>query len=185
MNEKNASSLALALALGLMALACAAQGRADVRTGDYIVAVVNQELVTAAELQLRLSRVRDNAARNGATLPPAEQLRQQVLDLLIEERVQITYARESGQRIDDAELDRAVANVAVQNQITMAQLRERLRADGIDFTRFRNNVRDQMITERIREREVQGRHLPLGVGGFWRGKCLTYEGDQRERCDSG
>jgi peptidyl-prolyl cis-trans isomerase SurA len=80
-----------------------------------------------------------------------------VLDLLIEERVQITYARDSGQRLDDAELDRAVANVAVQNQITMAQLRERLRADGIDFTRFRNNVRDQMLTERIREREVVGR----------------------------
>jgi peptidyl-prolyl cis-trans isomerase SurA len=114
-------------------------------------------LVTAAELQLRLSRVRENAARSGSTLPPADQLRQQVLDLLIEERVQVTYARDSGQRVDDAELDRAVNNVAVQNQITMAQLRERLRADGIDFTRFRNNVRDQMITERIREREVLGR----------------------------
>ena len=157
MNEKNLLSLAVALALGLVSLAPAAQGRGDVRTGDYIVAVVNQELVTAGELQLRLARVRENATRNGTPLPPADKLRQQVLDLLIEERVQITYARESGQKLDDAELDRAVANVAVQNQITMAQLRERLRADGIDFTRFRNNVRDQMLTERIREREVLAR----------------------------
>lgn len=157
MTDKNPLKSVLALLLCLCCIAAAAQVRSEVRNGDYIVAVVNQELVTAGELQLRLARVRENAARSGASLPPAEQLRQQVLDLLIEERVQITYARDSGQRVDDAELDRAVANVALQNQITMAQLRERLRSEGIDFTRFRGNVRDQMLTERIREREVLGR----------------------------
>jgi peptidyl-prolyl cis-trans isomerase SurA len=71
--------------------------------------------------------------------------------------VQITHARDSGQRVDDSELDRAVANVAAQNQITMEQLRERLRRDGIDFLRFRGNVRDQLLVERVREREVQAR----------------------------
>lgn len=157
MNENLPLTLMLALALGVSAFVVQAQTRGTTLTGDYIVAVVNQELVTAAELQLRLARVRENAARSGANVPPADQLRQQVLDALIEERVQVTYARDSGQRVDDAELDRAVANVAVQNQITMAQLRERLRAEGIDFARFRNNVRDQMLTERIREREVLGR----------------------------
>lgn len=149
--------LSLVLALGVTAPRVQAQGRNATLTGDYIIAVVNQELVTAAELQLRLARVRENAERSGASVPPADQLRQQVLDALIEERVQVTYARDSGQKVDDAELDRAVANVAVQNQITMTQLRERLRAEGIDFARFRNNVRDQMLTERIREREVLGR----------------------------
>ena len=130
---------------------------APVRTGDYILAVVNQELVTASELQSRLERVRADAARQRAKLPPEEQLKREVLDALIDDRVQLTHARESGTRIDDAELDRAVNNVAVQNQITMAQLRERLRKEGIDYARFRNNVRDQLLTERVREREVQGR----------------------------
>jgi peptidyl-prolyl cis-trans isomerase SurA len=159
MNDKPlvTSTLALALWLGASVSSAWAQARGETLNGDYIVAVVNQELVTAGELQLRLARVRENAARSGAAVPPAEQLRRQVLDLLIEERVQVTYARDSGQKVDDAELDRAVANVAVQNQITMAQLRDRLRAEGIDFTRFRNNVRDQLLTERIREREVLGR----------------------------
>ena len=150
-------SVALAGALVVAVFAAAAQSSSEARIGDYIVAVVNQELVTAGELQLRLARLRDNAARSGGGLPAAEQLRQQVLDALIDERVQVTYARESGQRLDDAELDRAVANVAQQNQISMAELRERLRAEGIDFTRFRNNVRDQMLSERVREREVLGR----------------------------
>ena len=127
------------------------------RGGDYIAVIVNQELVTAGELELRLARVRENAARTGARLPPADELRKQTLDALIDERVQVTYARDSGTRIDESELDRAVANVAVQNQITPAQLRERLRADGVDYARFRNNVRDQIMVERVREREVQGR----------------------------
>lgn len=135
----------------------AAQERAATLIGDYIVAVVNQELVTAGELQLRLVRVLENASRGGNAPPPGDQVRQQVLDSLIDERVQVTHARDSGQRMDDAELDRAVANVAVQNQITMAQLRERLQAEGIDFARFRSNVREQMLTERIREREVLAR----------------------------
>ena len=127
------------------------------QTGDYIIAVVNQELVTAAELQLRLARVRGEAARANQSLPAPEQLRKQLLDVLIDERVQITYAREAGQRVDEAELDRAVANVAVQNQVSMTQLRERLRQDGVDYARFRNNLRDQIMTERVREREVVGR----------------------------
>ena len=150
-------SVALASALALAAWPALSQGRAETRIGDYIVAVVNQELVTAGELQLRLARLRDNAVRSGSALPAADQLRQQVLDALIDERVQVTYARESGQRLDDAELDRAVGNVAQQNQITLAELRERLRTEGIDFTRFRSNVRDQMLSERVREREVLGR----------------------------
>lgn len=127
------------------------------RGGDYIAVVVNQELVTAGEIEQRVVRVRENAARSKATLPPLSELRQQVLEALIDERVQVTYARDSGTRIDDAELDRAVLNVAVQNQVSLSQLRERLRADGVDFTRFRSNIRDQMMVERIREREVQGR----------------------------
>ena len=152
------------VALSLLVFATAPQAQAQTRsaasaaqTGDYILAVVNSELVTAGELQSRLSRVREDAARNRQTLPPADQLRQQLLDALIDERVQVTYARENGPRLDDAELDRAVTNVAVQNQLTLAQLRERLRQDGQDYTRFRNNVKDQLMTERVREREVLAR----------------------------
>jgi peptidyl-prolyl cis-trans isomerase SurA len=127
------------------------------RTGDYIVAVVNQELVTNSEVQGRIARVRADAARGRQALPPDDELRRQIVDLLIDERVQLTYARENGQKVDESELDRAVANVAQQNQITLEQLRERLRKDGIDYARFRSNVRDQLLTERVREREVQQR----------------------------
>lgn len=124
---------------------------------DYIVAVVNQELVTNAELQSRLARIREDAARSKTQLPAPAELRKQVLEALIDERVQVTNARENGPKIDEAELDRAVANVAVQNQMSMAQLRTRLQQQGIAYSTFRNNVKDQMLMERVREREVNQR----------------------------
>ncbi|MBX3621423.1 MAG: peptidylprolyl isomerase [Rhizobacter sp.] len=134
-----------------------AQRASTPRMADYIVAIVNQELVTAGEVEQRMAQVRENARRTGATLPPDEQLRREVLQALIDERVQVTNARDSGQRVDDVELERAVANVAAQNQLTLEQLRQRLQREGIDYARFRNNVRDQMLVERTREREVQSR----------------------------
>ena len=126
-------------------------------TGDFIVAVVNQELVTANEIEQRLARVRENAARAGQRMPPESVVRKQILDALIDERAQLAYARETGPRIDDAELDRTVANVAAQNKLTLAQMREQLAKEGIDYARFRKNVREQMLIERVREREVQAR----------------------------
>jgi len=144
---------ALALTLGLVA----APTPSPAQTGDYIVAVVNQELVTAAEVQQRLARVRADAQQSRAQLPPPAVLRQQVVDVLIDERVLVTNARENGPRIDEAELDRAVTNVALQNQLTLPQLRERLRREGLDYAKFRAQIRDQMMVERVREREVASR----------------------------
>jgi peptidyl-prolyl cis-trans isomerase SurA len=150
--------LGMALCGLLVPLAPAQTPRASTPAmADFIVAVVNQELVTNAELQGRLARIRDEAARSKTQLPAPAELRKQVLQALIDERVQVTNARDVGTKVDEAELDRAVANVAVQNQMTMAQLRTRLQQQGIAYTAFRNNVRDQILVERVREHEVNQR----------------------------
>lgn len=135
----------------------AATPASPLRPGDYIAAVVNQELVTAYELSQRLSRARDEAQRNKQRLPDEAELRRQVLESLIEDRAMLSFARDSGMRIDDAELDRAVTNIATQNQMTMTQLRAQLAREGLDLARFRANIRDQMLIERVREREVAQR----------------------------
>jgi len=140
------------------ALALALVGaHASAQTGDYIAAVVNQELVTAGELQQRLARIRDDANRSRTQLPPPATLRKQVLDTLIDERVLVTNARENGARVEEPELDRAVANIATQNQLSIPQLRERLRLEGQSYAKFRDNIRDQLMVERLREREVASR----------------------------
>lgn len=148
---------AFACACLAAATAAQAQGRAGaIRNGDYIVAVINSEAVTAGEVERRVGRVLQEAQRSGAK-PPEGEVRRQVLDALIEERVLVTYARDSGLKVDEQDLDRAVHTVATQNQLSVQQLRERLRADGIEYPRFRANLRDQMLVERVREREVYQR----------------------------
>lgn len=133
-----------------------AQGARPVaQAGDYIVAIVDRELITNSEVQQRIAAVQRDASLAGNRLPPPDELRKQVLDALIDERAQLSSARETGIRIDEPELDRTVANVAAQNRITLPQLRERLQRDGVNFTRFREGLRDQMLLERVREREVQ------------------------------
>lgn len=151
----------LCAAFGLAALApLQAQERAaPSRGGDHIVAVVNQELVTAGEVERRIEALRATAARERQPLPAADALRQAALDGLIEERVVVTHARDAGWRVDEADLDRAVQNVAAQNQLTLDQLRERLALDGLDMVRFRASLRDQIMVERTREREVAARIL--------------------------
>jgi len=150
----------LALTLCLWALAMAAFGQAGDRTlrvGDHIVAVVNSELVTAYEVEQRSARLREEVRRGGGREPSNDALRTQVVDALIDDRVLVTYARDSGAKVDEAELDRAVNSVAAANRISVAELRKRLAAEGLEFARFRSNLRDQILVERIREREVQQR----------------------------
>ena len=140
-----------------MCLPAPPQARGGVRSGDYIAAVVNQELVTAGEVQRRVERALAEAGRSGARLPPEAELRRQVLDALIDERVIITSARDSGVRVDEPDIDRAVQSIAAQNQISMDVLRQRLAEEGMDYGRFRATLRDQMMIERLREREVYRR----------------------------
>jgi peptidyl-prolyl cis-trans isomerase SurA len=147
----------LVLLLAAAHLTLAAQDRGAPRSGDWIAAVVNQELVTAREVERRLERAQAEARRAGVRLPPERELRRQVLDALIEERAILSTARDSGMRVDEPEVDRAIQSIAEQNRISLATLREQLAAEGIDYLRFRANVREQIMIERLREREVYRR----------------------------
>ena len=113
--------------------------------------------MAASEVVQRTEKLRQDAKQRGEAMPDREALHKQALEAMIEDRVLVTYARESGAKVDEAELDRVVGNVAAQNKISMEQLRQRLKEDGMDYRRFRENLRDQLMTERVREREVQGR----------------------------
>jgi len=161
--SRRALQVVLAGLIGLACLQATAQpaapagGGGQARPADHIVAVVNRELVTAVEGERGVAQARTQAAASGARLPEAEALRRQVLESLIEERAVLTHAREAAGRIDEAEIDRAVASIAARNGLDIAQLRERLAQEGLDLQRLRANVRDQLAVERTREREVGAR----------------------------
>jgi peptidyl-prolyl cis-trans isomerase SurA len=153
---------ALSCALSCATLAAAQQRSTPapstpLRPGDYITAVVNQEVVTGYELNQRIAMARADAQSKNQRLPPEGELRTMVLESLVEDRALLSHARDSGVRVDDNEIDRAVGVIAAQNQLTPAQLRQRLAQQGMDMARFRANLRDQIMVERVREREVAQR----------------------------
>lgn len=125
-------------------------------TADYIVAVVNQEPITHMDVEKRVTRVLESAPSN-ARMPSGDALRQQVLDALVNEKVQLAFARQAGMEVPEAELDAAIENIATQNKITVDDLRARMRADGLDFQRYRDSLREQFLLERVRAREVNAR----------------------------
>lgn len=124
---------------------------------DYIVVFVNQEVVTNSDVLERIRMVQADAARAGNKLPPEKELREQAIQNLIDERLQISQAKEQGFRLDDAELDREIANIAENNKLTLPQLKEILAKDGVDFQRYRRNIRDEILSNRIRFKEVNAR----------------------------
>ena len=132
-------------------------GPAPVQQADYIVAVVNSEPITNNELRMRMARAAQQLSQQNTAVPSEAVLAKQVLENLITEKALQQQARDTGIKIDDVTVDQAEANVARQNGMDSAQLRRRLAADGMSLERFRNDLRNQLLLTRLRERDVDGR----------------------------
>lgn len=127
------------------------------QSADYIVAVVNSEPITNNEVRRRMVRFEQQLAAQGSSLPPRSQLAREVLDRLITEKAQLQLARESGVRVDEAVVDQAEATVARQNGIDVTELRRRVQADGMTAAQFREDLRSQILLQRLRDRELQSK----------------------------
>jgi peptidyl-prolyl cis-trans isomerase SurA len=123
---------------------------------NYIVAIVNSEPVTSTEVRARLIRYEQRLTAMGAPMPARSDLSREVLEDVINEKIQLQKARESNVRIDDRTIDAAIQNFANQNKISVTDLRERTSADGIGFTQIRNDILNQLLIQKLRERDVLG-----------------------------
>jgi len=135
-------------------------GRAEQQAGviDSVVAVVNDDVITRYELDERLNEVVRQLKKQGTPLPAHELLERQLLERMITDLLQMQYARESGVRVDDAQLDQAIARIAQQNNFaSLAEFSARLETEGVDFKKFREEVRSEIISTRLREREVESK----------------------------
>lgn len=131
----------------------AAQGA--VRQADFIVAVVNSEPVTNHDVAVELQRMQQQYAQQRQALPDTRELTRQVLERLINEKAQLQLARETGIKVDEPSVDQAEQSVALQNQLSVAELHRRIAQDGVDPKQFREQLRNQLLLTRLREREVE------------------------------
>ena len=124
---------------------------------DAIVAVVNTDVITLKELNDRMALIEQRMKRQNMQMPPRDVLQKQLLERMIVTRAQMQLARESGIRIDDIMLDRAVARIAEQNQLSVQSFRDQLEKEGLSFARFREEIREEITLQRLREREVDNK----------------------------
>jgi peptidyl-prolyl cis-trans isomerase SurA len=162
----------LAACAGILALSAAAQtppasgpaaGRLDTQIKnapsrivpvDRIVAVVNDDVITQNELNERITLVTRQLQRQGATLPPSDVLARQILERMINDRVQLQLAKDEGIKVDDLALDQTIERIAQENKMSVADFRKALERDGINYARFRDDIRNEILIARLREKDV-------------------------------
>ena len=122
---------------------------------DAVVAVVNNDVITLHELDQRVILVAAQLSKKNIPLPPLDVLERQLLERMIMERLQTQFASESGVRVDDTQLNLAIKRIAEQNGFSSVdKFRAKLEADGVAYPVFRDEIRNEMIFTRLREREV-------------------------------
>ncbi|MCE9683805.1 SurA N-terminal domain-containing protein [Halomonas alkalisoli] len=150
------ATLALALCLGAGSLIAQAQSFQPVerQSLDRIVAVVNQHAIMESELAERVELIRSQVSGQGQGLPPESMLREQVLESIIVEEIQLQMARNAGLSIDDTELNRQVRAIAESNGMTLEQFADALEADGLTMATVREEIRREMLLRELHQRQV-------------------------------
>lgn len=156
-SNKVLQAMLLMLALSVsMADAVAAETQA--KPIDQIMVVVNDDVITRHELDARLEVVVAQLKKQGTPLPEITVLEKQILERMIGDLLQVQFAKETGLRVDDAQLDKALGRIAQQNKLaSLAAFRAKLEQEGINFNKFREEIRAEILTVRLREREVDSK----------------------------
>lgn len=158
-------SFVLAISLGLCDGAFSQDQAASKRRDsspqllDRVVAVVNEEVLTLGELNLRVSTVSKQLQKQGTPLPPRADLTRQMLERMVYNTLQLQYAKQIGLRIDDSQVDRALQAMARENNMSLPEFRNVVKSEGMTFERFREDIRSEITVARLREREVESRIL--------------------------
>jgi len=125
---------------------------------DSIAVVVNDEVITRNELAKRVASIEQRMKAQGAAMPEAADLQRQVLEAMIVERAQAQLAKEMGMRpIDDQQLDRAIGRIAEQQKMSVQDMRNTMEKEGTPFAAFREEIRNEIQMQRLREHEVDNK----------------------------
>ncbi|MCL7939835.1 SurA N-terminal domain-containing protein [Halomonas sp. ATCH28] len=162
MRSRRIATLALALCLPLAGQAqdtgpTDAQPLGSRQTLDRIVAVVNDGAIMQSELEARVAQTRSQIARQEQGTPPDDVLRQQVLDRMIVEEIQLQMARDANLSVDDTELNGQVRAIAENNGMTLDQFADALEADGLSLSVVRDQVRRELMMRQLQQRQVASR----------------------------
>jgi len=124
---------------------------------DRVIAVVNDEALTQFDVNEQKRVVLSQMKAQNVTPPAQDVLDKQLLDRLITDRVLLQYAKETGIRVDDTQVERTIERIAKDNKLSTAEFRAAVEKEGVPFSKYRDDVRSEITVQRLREREVEGR----------------------------
>ncbi|MBN4055369.1 peptidylprolyl isomerase, partial [bacterium AH-315-K03] len=124
---------------------------------DQVIAIVDDDVILVSELTERIKAITANIQKSGNQVPAADKLHKDILEQLIRENIQMQIARRVGVRISDAQLNDAMARIAKQNRMTLAQFQAALESDGSSYTATREQIRRDMILQRVQQGNVNQR----------------------------
>ena len=124
---------------------------------DRIVAVVNEDVIMKSELENKIYTINEKMKEQGANTPPESILKRQVLNNLIQNRIQLQLAARIGIKVNDENLNRTISNIAAESQVTLEQFREILEKDGYNYEQFREDIRNEIALTQLRKRQVTNR----------------------------
>jgi peptidyl-prolyl cis-trans isomerase SurA len=157
MTQLNRHRIAYLLFSLLLVFAPLAYTEEKVVALDHIVAVVDNSVITRTELDSRIDLIVQQLDKQGAKVPPHDVLEKQVLERIISDRLQLEFAEQTGVRVDDDQLDKTLDRIAEQNKMDLSQFKLALDKEGINFNKFREDIRKEIIIARLREREVDNK----------------------------
>lgn len=124
---------------------------------DQVIAIVDDDVITASELKERIQQVKINIEKSGKPAPPMQEIQQEILDQLILENIQLQMALRAGVRISDAQLNDSMLRIAQQNRMNLQQFKQTLERDNLSYTATREQIRKEMLLQRVQQGNVNQR----------------------------
>lgn len=124
---------------------------------DKIVAVVENSIIMNSELEAQTRAIASQMQRKNISLPPQDRLKEQVLERMILTKIQLDLAARSGIHVDEEVLNRAINDIAKNNNVSLNTFKTQIEKDGLDYVRFRENIRNEIVLSQLRQRQVDNR----------------------------
>lgn len=134
-----------------------AKANDDVQKIDRIVALVEQTVITEKELNARIATLVAQLNKQKIEIPPTDVLQKQMLERMIIEKLQISFAQQTGLKVDDGQLDKTIDRIAEQNKLDLAEFKKALSKEGISYRKFREDLRNEILLARLKDREVDSK----------------------------
>ena len=124
---------------------------------DRVICIVNDDVIVTSEMDRRIEQVRKQLTDSGNQAPPYQILQKQVLDRLVLDRLQLQVAERTGIIVSEEQLNSTISDMAKRNGLTLRQFRDAIRQDGYDYSLFREQIREQLVINQVRQQNVLNR----------------------------